>query len=64
MIVNSRTLARNKLIRYAAMAAVLVPLAVLAACSPPPPPPAPVMAQPAPPPPAPPPPPKVPAARG
>jgi hypothetical protein len=53
MVAVSETMARHRLLRGAAMAFVVIPMALLAACSQPPPPqPAPVQA--APPPPAPP----------
>jgi hypothetical protein len=62
MVAVSGTVSRHRLIRGAAMIAVVVPLALLAACSQPaPPPPAPAPYTPAPPPPAPP---SVPPARG
>jgi len=64
MVAVSETMARHRLVRGAAMAVVIVPLALLGACSQPsPPPPAPAPVQAAPPPPAPPPAP-VPPARG
>jgi hypothetical protein len=57
--------ARHRLLRSAAIAAVLVPAALFAGCTPQPPPPPPAVAyQPPPPPPAPPPPPPAPAIRG
>jgi len=60
----SKTVTHHRLFRYAALAAVLAPMAFLAACSQPQPAPAPVVeAAPAPPPPAPPPAP-IPPARG
>jgi hypothetical protein len=63
----SKAMAYRKLVRGAAILAVLVPVGLLGACAdtPPPPPPPPPPAQPAPPPPPPPPPPApVPPARG
>ena len=65
MLTVSETVAHRRLLRNAAMVALVVPVALLAACSQPqPPPPAPAPVQAAPPPPMAPPPAPVPPARG